>query len=229
MRAGHRVALLVGLAVLLGSHATRVSAPLHSERAAETGLSSAPAAAEPASAADLTPAGEARPAAYEILGPEVSPDGKSWCILNVALKGPVPKSTLRSLWVALREQQCTEWSRFTCRFYLPDMSPFGDSWADVNEIMIFGGGAPTSSAAEIEADVEEEQAVIVERGEDYLIIEHGGIEIKTPWPSSRAERDLRWVWLPDPLTGDEKRVRVVNPPDASDWLRPRRCASASFR
>jgi hypothetical protein len=116
---------------------------------------------------------------YEVIRRTASPDGKSWCILDVRLEKAAPNGTLRALWTEISQWQTTEWGRFTCRFRVSD--PVAS--VDVNDFMIFGA-PPTPGALQPGTWTPEppgdDDIVIVEEGEDYVIYEVEGVEIRIP-------------------------------------------------
>jgi hypothetical protein len=240
----------VGFAVLLGparihERAKEMPAPPTSKALVEAVATSAPAAAPHAAAAPATarerteppPAREAPPGLprYEVLGLTASPDGKSWCILSVSLEERVSQRPLRALWASLKEEQATAWDRFTCRVYLHDMDCFGDSWADVNEMMIFGGLAPTPVIG-VEEEEEEGRPVLVFEG-DCCFLSVGGREFNIPRDSITWIRGPRGplaeITYPEPLDDEWKAwewktVRIpVSAEDAS--LPLPRCGGVWFR
>jgi hypothetical protein len=190
-----RLALLLGVLLVLGRAVPHGTAPATEESGSArtvarraTAVVSAPAEAglvaerpQPAAAAALPP--------YEIIGSATSPDGKSWCIVSVMLWEQVPREDLRALWALLRKEQVTEWGRFTCRVYLPETDPFGDSWADVNDLTIIESPRPAPRSAPA-TRVEEEQATLAFEGDRcFLLI--GDMEFNMP-------RDrITWIWGPD--------------------------------
>lgn len=115
---------------------------------------------------------------YEVLRETASPDGKSWCILDVRLVKAAPDETLRALWTEIRRRQATEWGRFTCRFRVSDPV----AAVDVNDFMVLRAPSlPAPGALQPRAWTPDppgdDDIVIVEEGEDYIIYEVEGFEI----------------------------------------------------
>lgn len=115
---------------------------------------------------------------YEVIRRTASHDDKSWCILDVRLEKTAPDEMLRALWQEMRRQEPTDWGRFTCRLHASD----SESSVDVNEFMIFSAVAldepPVNPRlGEIPGT---DDIVIVEEGEDYVIYEVEGVEIRIP-------------------------------------------------
>jgi len=165
---------------------------------------------------------------HEVLGSTASPDGTSWYVLDVRLEERVPGASLRALWDSLRKEYPPQWRRFTCRFYLPDMSDLGDSWADVNELTIIESPPPPRTPPGEEPDI---CGVVSADGESYCIISFRGQSIVLPasidtvsMRGSGADLEVEY-W--DPRERELKSIRLA------DVLReappPPRCLGAWLR
>ena len=139
---------------------------------------------------------------HEIVGVVAAADGKGWCILSVRLEERVSKAALRALWAALEAQQATEWGRFTCR-----VSVGSDSWADVNEFAILETAREEAGRPRAEPEADEEE-LVVEIGEDYVIYSFMGLEI-IRWD---LDDHTRHAWVRDPRTGEYTRVPLADLP-----------------
>lgn len=165
--------------------------------------------------AELTP--------YEVLGSTLSPDGSSWCILDVRLEERVPRATLRALWESLRKEQPTEWGRFTCRFYLD-----GDCWADVNDLWILESPAPAEPSTLTPDEMDDEVAIL--RLEGTCILCFGNKAIALPVSADRlrirgsgADLEIEY-W-----DGEAGRLRAIRRADLEVMPPLPPCGSAWFR
>lgn len=115
------------------------------------------------------------------------------------------------------------------------MNPFEDSWADVNEVMIFGGAPlPPAIEAEEEQAEEEERPVLIFEG-DLCFVCIGGIEFSTPRDRITWIRGpggpLAEITYPDPLDDTWMTWKTVRIPVSADDAPPPqpRCGGVWFR